>query len=150
MSILPKRVQQYIERFHVLTLAGQDSDGPWAANCFYVWHRNWCGFLVLTQLKTRHGQIMANSGHLCGTISEQNASVHHLQGIQYSGRAQLLAGALEKEARSLYYQKFAIAKALPAPIWLIGVDELKLTDNRLGFGHKTQWQRPPELALPIN
>jgi uncharacterized protein YhbP (UPF0306 family) len=30
---------------------------------------------------------------------------------------------------------------LPAPVWEIRLDEVKFTDNTLGFGKKMHWQR---------
>jgi hypothetical protein len=34
-----------------------------------------------------------------------------------------------------------VAAALKAPVWEIRLDELKFTDNTLGFGTKLHWLR---------
>jgi len=39
----------------------------------------------------------------------------------------------------LYYQKFPFAETMPAPIWGIKLDWVKVTDNTLGFGTKLIW-----------
>lgn len=134
-------ISDYLEQQHVVTIAGQDDTGPWAANSFYVWQRRDAAFLVLSDPKTRHGQIMAHSAIVCGTVSSQESRVSHLQGVQFVGTAKLLSAEEEKQARHDYYQRFPIARAKPLAIWSVAVDSLKMTNNRLGFGHKLNWQR---------
>lgn len=131
----------YLTSHHVLSVAGVDEQGVWAANCFYVWSHVDKGFVILSSLKTRHGQIMQDSPQICGTVATQEQTIAHLQGIQFTANAVLLADEAEKRARKLYYKVFPIARAKPAPIWLLEAQMLKMTNNRLGFGHKTIWQR---------
>ena len=38
-------------------------------------------------------------------------------------------------------RRFPVAAALKAPVWEIRLDELKFTDNTLGFGKKLHWLR---------
>ncbi|MFM2484168.1 hypothetical protein [Celerinatantimonas yamalensis] len=137
-------LESYLSSQHVVTIAGQDAQGLWAANCFYVWSAEVLGFIVLSSLNTRHGQIMKDYPKVCGTVSDQTQSIAHLQGVQYTGRSLLLNGSEKQNALQLYYQKFPIARAKPAPTWLIQIDTLKMTNNRLVFGHKTRWQRDIE------
>lgn len=140
-NIIPQSLVDYLTSHHVLSVAGMDEQGLWAANCFYVWSNVAQGFVILSSLKTRHGMIMLNAPLVCGTITTQEQTVAHLQGIQFSAKAILLSDKAEKQARKLYYEVFPIARAKPAPIWLLEVEMLKMTNNRLGFGHKTTWQR---------
>ncbi|MBJ4294868.1 hypothetical protein JGE43_18630, partial [Salmonella enterica subsp. enterica serovar Typhimurium] len=37
--------------------------------------------------------------------------------------------------------RFPVARVLPAPVWEIRLDEIKFTDNTLGFGKKLHWLR---------
>ena len=43
--------------------------------------------------------------------------------------------------RARYVNRFPIARMLRAPVWEIRPDELKFTDNTLGFGTKLHWLR---------
>ena len=43
--------------------------------------------------------------------------------------------------RQLFCQRYPIAHVMKAPMWQIMIDELKMTNNRLGFSHKTIWRR---------
>ena len=46
--------------------------------------------------------------------------------------------------RARYVNRFPIARMLRAPVWEIRPDELKFTDNTLGFGSKLHWLRHPD------
>nr|MDM9317472.1 hypothetical protein [Escherichia coli] len=37
--------------------------------------------------------------------------------------------------------RFPVARMLSAPVWEIRLDEIKFTDNTLGFGKKMIWLR---------
>ena len=40
-----------------------------------------------------------------------------------------------------YNRRFPVARMLSAPVWEIRLDEIKFTDNTLGFGKKMIWLR---------
>lgn len=45
------------------------------------------------------------------------------------------SGGQESDAaRKAYLRRFPVAVVLPAPVWEIRLDEIKFTDNTLGFG----------------
>lgn len=138
---IPESIEKYLSLQHVLTLSGNDNEGIWAASCFYVWHQSWGGFIVSSSEKTRHGAQLARYGKFAGTICAQTQNVAHIQGVQYHGESVPLNEVQEKEARQLYYQRFPIARVKPSGIWLVTPDLIKMTNNRLGFGHKSVWER---------
>ncbi|CDK61928.1 TPA: hypothetical protein QIQ90_005090 [Escherichia coli] len=43
--------------------------------------------------------------------------------------------------RQRYVKRFPVARMLSAPVWEIRPDEIKFTDNTLGFGKKLHWRR---------
>lgn len=143
-----ERILAYIKDNTVLTLCSVRESQPWAANCFYCFDRDAMAFLVMTEMKTRHGGEMADNPLVAGTISSQIATVARLRGVQFSGRALCLEGADEEHGRQLYYHRFPFARLRPAPLWSIAADVLKMTDNRLGFGSKLNWQRGVPPAQP--
>lgn len=71
-------------------------------------------------------------------------SVMKIQGIQYAGEIFRPEGEREKQALACYQQHFPIARAMKAPLWEIRLDELKMTDNTLGFGKKSTGPVLPE------
>ncbi|MNF14966.1 hypothetical protein D3C80_2173750 [compost metagenome] len=53
----------------------------------------------------------------------------------------MLSGDEEALARARYCKRFPIAKVMKAPVWQLNLQEVKMTDNTLGFGKKLHWAR---------
>ncbi len=64
-----------------------------------------------------------------------------IRGVQFKGEIRLLSGDEADEKRALYVKRFPVARMLSAPVWELRLDELKFTDNTLGFGKKLHWLR---------
>lgn len=64
-----------------------------------------------------------------------------IRGVQYSGRIRRLGGEEHEQAREAYVKRFPVAMKVSAPLWEIQLEELKMTDNTLGFGKKRHWRR---------
>jgi len=132
---------RYVKKQHVLSLCAASADDMWCANCFYVFDDARMALWLMTESATRHGQLMQHHSRVAGTINGQPKSVLLIKGVQYRGRIQLLSGEVEAQARKAYQKRFPVAKKVSAPLWEITLDELKMTDNALGFGKKIVWQR---------
>ncbi len=98
-------------------------------------------FWLMTDTRTRHGALMQARSHVAGTVNGQTKTVLLIKGVQYRGNAQLLDGEQEALAREAYCRRFPVARTVLSPLWEIILDELKMTDNTLGFGKKQIWQR---------
>ena len=64
-----------------------------------------------------------------------------IRGLQFKGEIRRLEGEESDAQRQRYVRRFPVALALKAPVWEIRLDELKFTDNTLGFGKKLHWLR---------
>ncbi len=64
-----------------------------------------------------------------------------MRGVQVKGEMGRLEGQESEAARKAYRRRFPVARVLPAPVWEIRLDEIKVTDNTLGFGKKLHWLR---------
>lgn len=132
-------IARYLKKQHVLSLC---SGNPvWCANCFYVFDSERVVFWLMTETETRHGAQMLGDPLVAGTINGQPKSVMLIKGVQYSGRIIRLEGEEQQMARKAYIRRFPIAAKVSAPLWEIQLDELKMTDNTLGFGKKLSWIR---------
>lgn len=131
----------YLQSRHVLTLCCQHESELWAANCFYLFDAEHYQFWLMTEPDSRHGRLMTANPQVAGTISDQILSVSELRGIQFSGIISLASGKALQHGLSAYQNHFPIARKKVAPLWVLRVDQLKMTDNRLGFGTKLYWQR---------
>lgn len=132
-------ITRYLKKQHVLSLC---SGNPvWCANCFYLFDAEKVAFWLMSETTTRHGAQMKDGAQVAGTINGQPKSVLLIKGVQYAGRIVLLEGEEEQTARRAYIRRFPIAAKVTAPLWEIELDELKMTDNALGFGKKLSWMR---------
>ncbi|MFD1804404.1 YhbP family protein [Mixta tenebrionis] len=134
-------ITRFLNQQHVLSLCCRDAEMLWCANCFYVFDEARMAFWIMTEEKTRHGALMAQQPQVAGTINGQPKTVMLIKGVQYCGTARRLSGESERIARAAYCRRFPIARAVAAPLWEIRLDEIKMTDNALGFGNKQHWRR---------
>ncbi len=95
----------------------------------------------MTEPDTRHGLLLMKNAHVAGTVNGQPKTVLLIKGIQYRGQITQLKDEAEKQAREAYQKRFPVSRKVTAPLWEIRLDELKMTDNALGFGKKISWQR---------
>ena len=134
-------ISQWLMKQHVVTYCVSDGTALWCANAFYVFDPEHVAFYLLSDTQSRHGTMIGEQSNVAGTVNGQTKTVALIRGVQYSGKIQRVeehrAGAL----RERYYRRFPMARMLSAPLWEIVVDELKFTDNTLGFGKKLYWHR---------
>jgi len=136
-------ITAYLKKQHVLSLCAGDAQSLWSANCFYAFNELDMSFYMLTDHATRHGQLLALNPLVAGTISDQTITVSLIKGAQYRGEMSVLSGEEAQEARRRYTGRFPLTKLATTPIWRLRLDEVKLTNNTLGFGTKLSWQRNP-------
>ena len=143
MQPIPENILNFINKFNVLSVCGVEHGKSWSANSFYVFDPEEARFLVVSHKESRHMGMILQNPHVSGTISQQTESVIKIQGIQYSGIMKELVKPESKQAFKIFYTRFPYARLIRSPIWAIMVDYLKFTDNTLGFGKKTYWERTP-------
>jgi len=98
-------------------------------------------FWIMTEPETRHGELIMKNPQVAGTVNGQPRSVLLIKGVQYRGRIKRLEEATEQIARAAYQKRFPVSRKVSAPLWEIVLDEVKMTDNALGFGKKIAWLR---------
>lgn len=141
MPSLPETMVEFIKSMHVLSLAVLDREGLWSANCFYAFDAEQAALVILTSLDTRHGTAMRDHPHISGTISAQPSNIRDIRGIQFSAIAERLENTARYDALSLYTSRHPLAKLKKTDVWYLQLQQLKFTDNRYLFGHKTHWNR---------
>ena len=146
--ILPQPVADYLGGHHVMTLATQGAQGPWAAAVFYA--SDGCSLIFLSSPNSRHCSNLAQDARCAATIQEDYSDWQQIKGIQLEGRVSELEGEDERRAQHLYGEKFpivgslahappAIIKALARVRWFRLVPErFYFIDNSQGFGHRDE------------
>lgn len=140
---LPPSIAEFLKSRRVLTLATSQGGIPHCANVFYAFLENEPCLVFSSQSHTLHiRQALANS-RAAGSVFADPSSIGKICGVQMTGIVRRPADALGQAARRAYLLRFPYAVAVPAPLWVFEPDWIKFTDNRLGFGVKKVWERPP-------
>jgi len=145
---LPPEVAAFLQRHHVMTLATQGSDGPWAAALFYALDGE--DLVFLSAPASRHARELAAQPRCAGTIQDQEPDWSRIQGVQLEGVATLLQGRERDNAERVYAERFAfvrpeqapppIAKALAHVQWYrLRIARLYFIDNLRGFGQRQEF-----------
>ncbi|WP_220267406.1 YhbP family protein [Enterobacter sp. Colony194] len=134
-------ISRWLAKQHVVSYCVANDQDMWCANAFYLYCPQAVAFYLLSDPQTRHGQISGGKARVAGTVSGQTKNVALIRGVQFKGELELLEGEASASIRERYNRRFPIARAMSAPVWSIRLDELKFTDNTLGFGKKHIWQR---------
>ncbi len=145
---LPPQVAAYLAGHHVMTLATQGPQGPWASAVFYA--GDGASLIFLSAPNTRHCRNLAQDARCAATIQEDYREWSQIKGIQLEGRVIELQGDEEKRAQRLYGENVpvvgavadvppAIVNALAKVRWFRLVPEhFHFIDNSKGFGHRDE------------
>ncbi|WP_312212015.1 YhbP family protein [Pseudescherichia sp.] len=140
METLPA-IHRWLAKQHVVTWCVASEGDLWCANAFYYYDPQRIAFYVMSEDRTRHAQMSGHHAPVAGTVNGQPKTVALIRGVQFKGEIRRLEGAESEAARERYNRRFPVARAMSAPVWEILLDEIKFTDNTLGFGKKLHWLR---------
>jgi len=134
-------IEKFIKKHHVLTLATAFDNEPWTANCFYTWLEVEDAFVFTSDSDTKHIQDLAQGGKVAGSVVLETTVIGEIRGIQFTGRLFEPNGDLMKISKKAYLKRFPFTALMKTQLWVLAVDYVKMTDNRLGFGKKRVWRR---------
>ncbi len=138
---MDKRIITFLKKHHVLTLATSFEGVPWVANCFYAFIENENALVFTSDRNTKHISDLAESNRVAASIVLETSVVGKIQGIQLRGKLGEPGGEMIKKAKSAYLKRFPFAALMETTLWVLEVDYIKMTDNRLGFGKKLTWEK---------
>lgn len=140
MLPIPQPIADFIESQHVVSLACYANGELWCASCFYVTDLARHRLIILTDSRTRHGQLMLANPHIAGTIAAQPKEIQDIEGIQFQAYATRLEGEEQAVALADYVTTFPIAEKMQSDVWAVTFQQIKFTSNRVTFGEKSYWQ----------
>lgn len=138
---MDSRIVRFIRHHHVLTLCTSSGSGTWTAHCFYALMPDRESVVFTSDPETRHGREMLQNPQVSGGIMLETKLIGKIRGIQFTGRSFPVDPLSPSEARTAYLKRFPFALAVKLDLWIMHVDYVKMTDNRLGFGKKLIWER---------
>ncbi|MBS4068282.1 MAG: hypothetical protein A2329_03460 [Sulfurimonas sp. RIFOXYB2_FULL_37_5] len=132
-----KKIETFLSKHHVMSLATSDGKNLSACNLFYVFDPERLSFVVASSEDTTHIKHITKNPKVAGTVVLETKIVSKVEGVQFRGEFLLLA---DEELKKLYFKAFPYALAMNPKLWQIKISYFKLTDNTLGFGKKIIWQ----------
>ena len=135
---IDKKIERFIAKHHVLTLATSTPDGePYCCNCFFAYDKASAAFIFTTDTTTHHGQMMQANPRVAASVVLETRTVGKVQGLQITGKVL----PAEDGDKMTYIKAFPYAAVADLSLWRLQADMMKLTDNTLGFGKKLIWHR---------
>ena len=138
---MEKRITDFIKKHHVLTLATSNKGLPWVAHCFYAYLEDKNVFVITSGRDTKHIQDLEDGNEVAASIVLETSVVGKIQGIQLRGRLNESEGEMLKAVKNAYVMRFPFAALMDTTLWVLEVEYVKMTDNRLGFGKKLIWEK---------
>jgi hypothetical protein len=129
------KIEAFITKHSLLSLATY-ADELWSCSLFYAYDPEEIAFIVATDTKTLHGMNVTKNHTVAGTVAFESKTVGKIQGIQFRGEM-----TISEAVSEFYYKAFPYARVMNPTLWKITLDEIKMTDNTLGFGKKLIWKR---------
>jgi len=123
----------------LLSIATVSEKGPWCASCFYARAEANNTLVITTDPATRHGAEFRANPQVAGTIALETKRIGRIRGAQFTGTISEPTGDDLSRARTVYLKRFPYAALTEIHLWVIKLNQIKLTDNRLGFGKKIIW-----------
>ncbi len=144
-TAIDERIVKFLKAQTNLTLATCTNNIPYCANCFYAFEetKNWLVFKSDTE--TNHVRQAIANPFVAGTVIPDKLVKAKVQGVQFSGLFREAIGDDLKRAETIYYNRYPFARAFGGVIWIVDLEEMKMTDNTLGFGKKLLWKKGGEL-----
>ena len=136
-----ERIIKFFRKHHVLTIATSVNNEPWCANCFYVYLEDENALVFTTDPETRHGKEFLKNSHIAGTVVLETLVIGKIRGIQFQGVVSEPEGELAEKSKRSYLKRFPVAMLMDTHLWIVELNHIKMTDNRLGFGKKLIWEK---------
>lgn len=133
MSEDAQKVEDFIQKHHVMSLATAADDALSVCSLFYVYDAKTHSFIVASSEDTLHIKHIKSNATIAGNILLETKKVGEIKGLQFRGEFKTLEN---RALKKLYFKAFPYALALNPTLWQIQVNYCKFTDNSLGFGKK--------------
>lgn len=135
-------IKEFFENNKVAGICFIDKDlHPYCITCFYYFDSD-NGILVFkSSYGTKHDAMIIPNKHVAGTLLPDNPDPLKIKGIQFTGIIMDKSLPDTFKLSGKYTKKYPMSLTLPGYIWAIQLEHVKFTNNTLGFGNKTVWDR---------
>ena len=135
-----KRIVDFFNEHHVLTLATSVNNQSYCSNCFYSYIADENIFVFSSDEDTRHIIEAKQNPNVAASIVLETKTIGKIQGTQIIGEIEEAIGDRLKLVKKAYLKQFPYAILKNTKLWILNISYIKMTDNRLGFGKKLIWE----------
>ncbi len=135
-----ERIVGVIRQHHLLTLSTVHQNRPYSCSAFYSFNAKEVCFIIASDTATQHIQNVRHNPNVAVNIALETQEVGMIRGVQCHGCMSVLESSV---LQAEYFKSFPYARVMRPLLWKITIEQIKLTDNRLGFGAKIIWTREP-------
>ena len=86
MNEIDKRIIEFINKHHVLTIATTRKNIPYSANCFYVYFEDENMVVFTSDPETKHAKDAISQNVVAGSIVLETNVIGKIQGVQFQGK----------------------------------------------------------------
>jgi len=141
MTYPEARIIKFLKEHHVLTLSTCFENESWCSNCFYVYLEDEQSLLFTSDSETKHIQMGLKNPNVSGSVVLETKIIGKIRGIQFTGELIKVENTEHSKYRLKYLLKFPFAVIINTDLWIVKLNQIKMTDNRLGFGKKLYWNK---------
>lgn len=135
-------ILEFLKENKISTVCFTDKTGkPYCINCFYLFDEANVVLMFKSSFGTTHDSFVLPDVNVAGTILPDSIDVLKIKGIQFSGKILAKTDVDKFKLNAQYTKKYPLSLTMPGYIWGVRLDHIKFTNNTLGFGNKTTWNR---------
>ena len=139
--MVDQQIIDFINEHHLLTLATSKNNTPYCSSVFYVYDAVSNQLIFSSDTKTKHAQDFIANPNVAGTIALETKEISKIQGVQLLGKIKELKGEELKIANKQYLKAFSYAANMNIHLWVMQLNFIKMTHNKLDFGKKIVWEQ---------
>ncbi|CAN5236847.1 YhbP family protein [soil metagenome] len=127
-----------------------ENTDPYCFNCYYAFDAENCLLYFKSSVNSFHWKMLRENDSVAGTILPDKLSKLHVMGVQFKGIVLDKDDDFANKAFATYHKKMPFALAMQGEVITIEITDIKMTDNKLGFGKKLLWKREVVLHKHVN
>ena len=110
--MIEKRIIDFIQEHHLLTLSTSKEHIPYCCNVFYIYDEKNNSLIFSSDIKTKHAKDFTENPNVAASISLETKDIDKIQGVQLLGRVIEPKGEEINNATKLYLKGFPYAQKM--------------------------------------
>ena len=137
-----ERITVFLQKQTCCTICCTDDAGhPYCFSCYYSFNPDRGLLYFKSSAEAHHSFLLKQRFHVAGTVLPDKLNKLVTKGIQFQGVLLKQDHSLAKDAFVNFHKQYPLAMGFSGDVFVIQINQIKMTDNNLGFGKKTTWNR---------